>query len=88
MFIWRGVGASEEELEAAKHVAGFLGGSATQVSEGKEPGEDQYSNVPYTIRENGITKENHCKYESCKFLTIGLNLTDCYCWVMTIRFHL
>ncbi|XP_076601485.1 scinderin like b isoform X1 [Chaetodon auriga] len=37
MFVWRGVGASDEEMEAAKHVTGFLGGSATQVSEGKEP---------------------------------------------------
>ncbi|XP_056149698.1 scinderin like b [Lampris incognitus] len=37
MFVWRGVGASDEEMEAAKHVVGFLGGSANNVSEGKEP---------------------------------------------------
>ncbi|KAG9341518.1 hypothetical protein JZ751_019023 [Albula glossodonta] len=37
MFIWRGVGATEEEMAAAKHVVGFLGGSASEVSEGKEP---------------------------------------------------
>lgn len=39
LFVWRGVGASDEEMAASKHVVGFLGGSATQVSEGKEPGE-------------------------------------------------
>uniref|UniRef100_A0A1A8S6K5 Macrophage-capping protein n=1 Tax=Nothobranchius rachovii TaxID=451742 RepID=A0A1A8S6K5_9TELE len=37
LFVWRGVGASAEEVNAAKHVVGFLGGSPTQVSEGKEP---------------------------------------------------
>uniref|UniRef100_A0A674EPP3 Scinderin like b n=1 Tax=Salmo trutta TaxID=8032 RepID=A0A674EPP3_SALTR len=37
MFVWRGVGASEEEMAAAKHVVGFLGGSGSNVSEGKEP---------------------------------------------------
>ncbi|XP_042353278.1 scinderin like b isoform X2 [Plectropomus leopardus] len=37
LFVWRGVGASDEEMEAAKHVVGFLGGSPSQVSEGKEP---------------------------------------------------
>ncbi|XP_036410064.1 scinderin like b [Megalops cyprinoides] len=38
-FVWRGVGASEEEIAAAKYVVSFLGGSATDVSEGKEPAE-------------------------------------------------
>ncbi|XP_017286266.1 scinderin like b [Kryptolebias marmoratus] len=38
LFVWRGVGASDGEMEAAKHVVGFLGGSPTNVSEGKEPG--------------------------------------------------
>ncbi len=38
LFVWRGVGASDEEMEAAKHVVGFLGGSASQVSEGDESG--------------------------------------------------
>ncbi|KAM9459982.1 gelsolin-like isoform 1-T1 [Salvelinus alpinus] len=37
MFVWRGVGASEEEMAAAKHVVGILGGSASDVTEGKEP---------------------------------------------------
>ncbi|XP_005802408.1 adseverin-like [Xiphophorus maculatus] len=37
LFVWRGVGASEEEMNAAKHVVGFLGGSPSNVSEGKEP---------------------------------------------------
>uniref|UniRef100_A0A665UIL6 Gelsolin-like n=1 Tax=Echeneis naucrates TaxID=173247 RepID=A0A665UIL6_ECHNA len=37
LFVWRGVGASDEEMEAAKHVVGFIGGSASHVSEGKEP---------------------------------------------------
>ncbi|KAM7379088.1 hypothetical protein PAMP_004662 [Pampus punctatissimus] len=39
VFVWRGVGASDEEMEAAKHVVGSLGGSASNVSEGKEPDE-------------------------------------------------
>lgn len=38
LFVWHGVGASSEEVEAAKHVVGFFGGSPTKVSEGKEPG--------------------------------------------------
>ncbi|KAL2090020.1 hypothetical protein ACEWY4_014708 [Coilia grayii] len=37
MFLWRGVGATEEEKAAAKYVTSFLGGSATEVAEGKEP---------------------------------------------------
>ncbi|KAK2895486.1 scinderin like b [Channa argus] len=36
LFVWRGLGASDEEMEAAKHVGGFLGGNAINVSEGKE----------------------------------------------------
>jgi hypothetical protein len=40
MFVWRGMGASEDEMAAAKHVVGILGGSASDVSEGKEPGKD------------------------------------------------
>ncbi|KAM3604348.1 uncharacterized protein V6R79_009830 [Siganus canaliculatus] len=39
VFVWRGAGASAEEMEASKHVVGFLGGSANQVAEGKEPGD-------------------------------------------------
>ncbi|XP_068558031.1 scinderin like b isoform X1 [Cebidichthys violaceus] len=38
-YVWRGVGASDEEMQAAKHVVGFLGGSAKPVSEGSEPGD-------------------------------------------------
>lgn len=37
MFLWRGAGATEEEMVAAKYVATFLGGSGTEVPEGKEP---------------------------------------------------
>ncbi|NP_835232.2 scinderin like a [Danio rerio] len=37
MFLWKGVGASEEEIAAAKYVCSILGGSATEISEGKEP---------------------------------------------------
>uniref|UniRef100_A0A669BJ08 Scinderin like b n=1 Tax=Oreochromis niloticus TaxID=8128 RepID=A0A669BJ08_ORENI len=37
LFVWRGVGASDKEMEAAKHVVAFLGGSPSNVSEGKEP---------------------------------------------------
>lgn len=38
LFVWRGVGASDEEMAASKHLVAFLGGSPNQVSEGKEPG--------------------------------------------------
>lgn len=38
LYMWRGVGASDEEMEAAKYVGDFLGGSAKEVSEGSEPG--------------------------------------------------
>ncbi|KAI5109285.1 scinderin like a [Silurus meridionalis] len=37
MFLWRGTGATDEELSSAKYVCSFLGGSATEVTEGKEP---------------------------------------------------
>uniref|UniRef100_A0AAR2IWU9 Gelsolin-like domain-containing protein n=1 Tax=Pygocentrus nattereri TaxID=42514 RepID=A0AAR2IWU9_PYGNA len=37
LFVWKGVGASAEELDAAKHVVTFLGGKPTDVAEGKEP---------------------------------------------------
>ena len=39
MFVWKGVGATDEEMNAAKYVTGLLGGSVTAVDEGKEPGE-------------------------------------------------
>lgn len=39
LFVWRGVGASDEEMEASKHVVSLLGGSPTNVPEGKEPGQ-------------------------------------------------
>lgn len=38
MFMWKGIGATAEEMAAAKYVCSFLGGSATDVAEGKEPG--------------------------------------------------
>ncbi|KAK7945167.1 hypothetical protein WMY93_000895 [Mugilogobius chulae] len=37
LFVWKGAGASDEEMNAAKHVVGFLGGSPASVSEGREP---------------------------------------------------
>ncbi|KAB5535932.1 hypothetical protein PHYPO_G00123580 [Pangasianodon hypophthalmus] len=37
LFVWRGVGASEEEAKDAKYVVSFLGGKPTDVAEGKEP---------------------------------------------------
>ncbi|KAK9973237.1 hypothetical protein ABG768_023978 [Culter alburnus] len=37
LFLWKGVAASEEEMAAAKYVCSFLGGSVTEISEGKEP---------------------------------------------------
>ncbi|KAI5092594.1 scinderin like b, partial [Silurus meridionalis] len=37
LFVWRGVGASEDEVKGAKYVVSFLGGKPTDVSEGKEP---------------------------------------------------
>uniref|UniRef100_W5KH82 Macrophage-capping protein n=1 Tax=Astyanax mexicanus TaxID=7994 RepID=W5KH82_ASTMX len=37
LFVWRGVGASADESDAAKHVVSFLGGKPTDVAEGKEP---------------------------------------------------
>ncbi|XP_035271568.1 scinderin like a [Anguilla anguilla] len=37
LFTWKGVGSTEEEMAAAKYVAGFLGGSVTAVTEANEP---------------------------------------------------
>lgn len=37
VFVWKGVGASDEEMLAAKNLVSVLGGSATNVAEGKEP---------------------------------------------------
>ncbi|KAJ8418554.1 hypothetical protein AAFF_G00000530 [Aldrovandia affinis] len=37
VFTWKGVGGTDEEMDAAKHVVSSLGGSATDVSEGEEP---------------------------------------------------
>lgn len=39
LFVWKGVGASDEEMAAAKHVVAFLGGSPNSVTEGREPGQ-------------------------------------------------
>uniref|UniRef100_A0A6Q2XZB2 Macrophage-capping protein n=1 Tax=Esox lucius TaxID=8010 RepID=A0A6Q2XZB2_ESOLU len=38
IYTWLGVGATDEELAGAHYVTSFLGGSVTDVSEGKEPG--------------------------------------------------
>ncbi|XP_047662468.1 scinderin like b [Tachysurus fulvidraco] len=37
LFVWRGVGASDEEVTGAKFVLSFLGGKPIDVAEGKEP---------------------------------------------------
>ncbi|RVE61080.1 hypothetical protein OJAV_G00167110 [Oryzias javanicus] len=37
LYVWRGKGANDEEVKAAKHVVSFLGGTPSQVSENKEP---------------------------------------------------
>lgn len=37
LFLWKGTGATEEEMAAAKYVAGLLGGNPTEVEESKEP---------------------------------------------------
>lgn len=37
LFIWKGKGASQEEIAAAKYVASLLGGTPTEVEETKEP---------------------------------------------------
>uniref|UniRef100_H3CND7 Macrophage-capping protein n=1 Tax=Tetraodon nigroviridis TaxID=99883 RepID=H3CND7_TETNG len=39
LFVWRGKGATEEEIGASKHVATYLKGNPSQVAEGKEPAE-------------------------------------------------
>nr|XP_043887257.1 scinderin like b [Solea senegalensis] len=39
VIVWRGTGASDEEMAAAKHVVDFFGGKASHVSEGKETGD-------------------------------------------------
>uniref|UniRef100_A0A8C2AQ21 Scinderin like b n=1 Tax=Cyprinus carpio TaxID=7962 RepID=A0A8C2AQ21_CYPCA len=39
VFVWKGAGASDEEMVAAKYVVSVLGGKPTDVAEGKEPGE-------------------------------------------------
>uniref|UniRef100_A0A671QK08 Adseverin-like n=1 Tax=Sinocyclocheilus anshuiensis TaxID=1608454 RepID=A0A671QK08_9TELE len=39
VFVWKGAGASEEEMVAAKYVVSVLGRQSTDVVEGKEPGE-------------------------------------------------
>ncbi|XP_070817523.1 scinderin like a [Chaetodon trifascialis] len=38
LFLWKGKGGTPEEMTAAKYVAGVLGGTATEVEEGSEPG--------------------------------------------------
>uniref|UniRef100_A0A8C2IGE5 Macrophage-capping protein n=1 Tax=Cyprinus carpio TaxID=7962 RepID=A0A8C2IGE5_CYPCA len=38
VFVWKGAGASDEEMVAAKYVVSVLGGKPTDVAEGKEPG--------------------------------------------------
>lgn len=51
IFLWIGAGATDEEMSAAKYVCSTLGGSATEVTEGKEPG-DHSSNS--TLKTNAF----------------------------------
>ncbi|XP_014846463.1 PREDICTED: gelsolin-like [Poecilia mexicana] len=37
LFVWKGKGASPDEMTAAKYVTSLLGGTATEVEESKEP---------------------------------------------------
>uniref|UniRef100_A0A3Q2E2W6 Scinderin like a n=2 Tax=Cyprinodon variegatus TaxID=28743 RepID=A0A3Q2E2W6_CYPVA len=37
LFVWKGKGASLDEMTAAKYVAGMLGGTPTEMEESKEP---------------------------------------------------
>ncbi|KAK1164161.1 gelsolin-like [Acipenser oxyrinchus oxyrinchus] len=37
MYLWKGVGATDEEMVAAKHVLSLLGGKSVEIAEGKEP---------------------------------------------------
>ncbi|XP_070689028.1 scinderin like a [Pempheris klunzingeri] len=37
LFLWKGHGSTQEEMAAAQHVVGLLGGTATDVEETKEP---------------------------------------------------
>ncbi|KAJ0065402.1 hypothetical protein NL108_009523 [Boleophthalmus pectinirostris] len=37
VYLWKGVGAAEEEMGAAQYVASLLGGSVTEVEEKREP---------------------------------------------------
>lgn len=60
LFVWTGIGASDEETQAAKHVVSFLGGSPSQVSEGKEPG--------------GSSKYKHHRMKRNSFTLFLLNL--------------
>lgn len=72
LFVWKGVGASDEEMAAAKHVCSFLGGSATEISEGKEPG-GCLPFVIFTVKRHSWT--NHI---SCSFQLIGTDLYLCF----------
>uniref|UniRef100_A0A8D3BUG1 Scinderin like a n=1 Tax=Scophthalmus maximus TaxID=52904 RepID=A0A8D3BUG1_SCOMX len=45
LMLWVGKGGTPEEKEAAKYVAGMLGGTATEVQETKEPGEFGFWNA-------------------------------------------
>ncbi|MGH0155872.1 UNVERIFIED_CONTAM: hypothetical protein FKN15_049432 [Acipenser sinensis] len=38
VYVWKGVGATDEEMVAAKHVLSLLGGKSVEIAEGKEPG--------------------------------------------------
>lgn len=43
LFLWKGKGASSDEMAAANYVASLLGGTATGVEETQEPGKGRKS---------------------------------------------
>lgn len=56
---WKGEGATQEEIGAAKHVAKILGGSVTEVEETKEPGECWVKKSLFSLQDNSV------KYSQC-----------------------
>ncbi len=74
LFLWKGVAASEEEMAAAKHVCSFLGGSATEISEGKEPG----GCLPFINVQTLLFIQFTVCNVSCSFELIGTYLYLCF----------
>ncbi|MEQ2178828.1 hypothetical protein GOODEAATRI_018280 [Goodea atripinnis] len=55
LFVWKGKGASPDEMTAAKYVASLLGGTPTEVEESKEPAQDYVNSDPSGRRDIAIT---------------------------------